>query len=440
MNDHHDEERRPTEFFLLFNFRIVYTENVGEEKDQSEFIDGSLFSGDSSEVTKLQTLIEVLSKLNKLSCEFVNARNESESRSLLEKSFESKKLNEKMMKEIEDSMVAASSSFPRWASLIKKDLKFFFPLETRQTFFRTISFGTSRSIVFLQERRDEFVRAARQGRNRNSTENSSGSVQELRFGRLKIDRATSINREEILRDATNLFHSHAAQKSKLEIQFLNEEGTGDGPTLEFYGLVAHEFQRSALKLWWNNRSAVAEFVMNSQGLFPIPLPENCENLQEILFRFETIGIFFGKSLMDRYLIDMPLSNVFIRKVFFDETTDLRTDIEHLSLIEPTRGNFFKKLFQLVEQRKLIFNDSKLSEQEKIEAGRNIRIQYDDQEPIELEHLWSLSIFVDPTKPKQVFLSNFSLNFTFSPPSNDSPYRFHELLPNGVNLVSFFSNE
>lgn len=35
----------------------------------------------------------------------------------------------------------------------------------------------------------------------------------------------------------------------LQVEFLGEEGTGLGPTLEFYALVAAEFQRTDLGTW-----------------------------------------------------------------------------------------------------------------------------------------------------------------------------------------------
>lgn len=34
-----------------------------------------------------------------------------------------------------------------------------------------------------------------------------------------------------------------------QVEFLGEEGTGLGPTLEFYALVAAEFQRTELGAW-----------------------------------------------------------------------------------------------------------------------------------------------------------------------------------------------
>lgn len=42
---------------------------------------------------------------------------------------------------------------------------------------------------------------------------------------------------------------HCDRKSILEVEFSGEEGTGLGPTLEFYALVAAELQRTDLAIW-----------------------------------------------------------------------------------------------------------------------------------------------------------------------------------------------
>ena len=42
---------------------------------------------------------------------------------------------------------------------------------------------------------------------------------------------------------------HAQRKSVLEIEFEGEEGTGLGPTLEFYALVSAEIQKKSMGLW-----------------------------------------------------------------------------------------------------------------------------------------------------------------------------------------------
>jgi E3 ubiquitin-protein ligase HECTD1 len=50
--------------------------------------------------------------------------------------------------------------------------------------------------------------------------------------------------EQLLETAVRVMHFHASRKSVLEIEYVGEEGTGLGPTLEFYALVAAEFQVS----------------------------------------------------------------------------------------------------------------------------------------------------------------------------------------------------
>ena len=40
-----------------------------------------------------------------------------------------------------------------------------------------------------------------------------------------------------------MIKAHAERKAILEVEFIGEEGTGLGPTLEFFALVAAELQR-----------------------------------------------------------------------------------------------------------------------------------------------------------------------------------------------------
>lgn len=40
----------------------------------------------------------------------------------------------------------------------------------------------------------------------------------------------------------------------MQIEFTNEEGTGLGPTLEFYALVSAELQRKSLAMWLTDDS------------------------------------------------------------------------------------------------------------------------------------------------------------------------------------------
>ena len=97
----------------------------------------------------------------------------------------------------------------------------------------------------------------------------------------------------------------------LEIEFLGEEGTALGPTLELYALVSAELQKKSLALWLCE-DAVADdlsrqvdivdgvkpagfYVQRSCGLFPAPrLQNNSDALTNIESLFSFIGIFFAK--------------------------------------------------------------------------------------------------------------------------------------------------
>uniref|UniRef100_A0A183EWU6 E3 ubiquitin-protein ligase n=1 Tax=Gongylonema pulchrum TaxID=637853 RepID=A0A183EWU6_9BILA len=112
-----------------------------------------------------------------------------------------------------------------------------------------------RSIVWLQSRHDQVLD---QSRSVTGTTVISSSVgvrrddhnQDFRVGRIKHERIKVPRCEEQLFDyAVRLLNFHASRKAILEVEYVGEEGTGLGPTLEFYALVAAEFQRKSLAMW-----------------------------------------------------------------------------------------------------------------------------------------------------------------------------------------------
>lgn len=70
--------------------------------------------------------------------------------------------------------------------------------------------------------------------------------EEYRVGRLKHDRVRIPRGENILAWGRQLMRAHIDRQTVLEVEFMGEEGTGLGPTLEFYSLIAAEFQRKDL--------------------------------------------------------------------------------------------------------------------------------------------------------------------------------------------------
>lgn len=138
---------------------------------------------------------------------------------------------------------------------------------------------------------------------------------------------------------------HASRKSILEVAFVGEEGTGLGPTLEFFALVAAELQRRDLGLWLCDDDAADEdgnydddddmngarisceeqcigsevkirpagyYVTRTTGLFPAPLPQDSAACDRAVRYFWFLGVFLAKVLQDNRLVDLPLSRPFLK--------------------------------------------------------------------------------------------------------------------------------
>lgn len=58
-----------------------------------------------------------------------------------------------------------------------------------------------------------------------------------------------VNRKRILDSAAKVMEMYANSKALLELEYFDEAGTGLGPTLEFYALLAQEVQRKSLGMW-----------------------------------------------------------------------------------------------------------------------------------------------------------------------------------------------
>lgn len=128
---------------------------------------------------------------------------------------------------------------------------------------------------------------------------------------------------------------HASRKSILEVAFVGEEGTGLGPTLEFFALVAAELQRKDLGLWLcddtvdDNATRILNeeeqtcvsgekirpagyYVTRASGLFPAPLPQDSAGCDRAVRYFWFLGVFLAKVLQDNRLVDLPLSRPFLK--------------------------------------------------------------------------------------------------------------------------------
>ncbi|XP_077179156.1 E3 ubiquitin-protein ligase HECTD1 isoform X9 [Paroedura picta] len=251
--------------------------------------------------------------------------------------FTSKKITTKILQQIEEPLALASGALPDWCEQITSKCPFLIPFETRQLYFTCTAFGASRAIVWLQNRREATVE-----RTRTTSAVRRDDPGEFRVGRLKHERVKVPRGESLMEWAENVMQIHADRKSVLEVEFLGEEGTGLGPTLEFYALVAAEFQRTDLGTWLcdddfpDDESRQVDiggglkppgyYVQRSCGLFTAPFPQDSDELERITKLFHFLGIFLAKCIQDNRLVDLPISKPFFKLMCMG---DIKSNISKL---------------------------------------------------------------------------------------------------------------
>ncbi|XP_072896168.1 E3 ubiquitin-protein ligase HECTD1 isoform X4 [Hemitrygon akajei] len=237
--------------------------------------------------------------------------------------FTSKKVTTKILQQIEEPLALASSALPDWCEQLTSKCPFLIPFETRQLYFTCTAFGASRAIVWLQNRREATIE-----RTRTTTAVRRDDPGEFRVGRLKHERVKVPRGDKLMEWAENVMQIHADRKSVLEVEFLGEEGTGLGPTLEFYALVAAEFQKKELGIWLcdddfpDDESRQVDlggglkppgyYVQRSCGLFSAAFPQDSEEMDRITKLFHFLGIFLAKCVQDNRLVDIPISKPFFK--------------------------------------------------------------------------------------------------------------------------------
>ncbi|RWS30867.1 E3 ubiquitin-protein ligase HECTD1-like isoform X10 [Leptotrombidium deliense] len=265
--------------------------------------------------------------------------------------FISKKITNKLVQQIQDPLVLASGSQPEWCEYLNYNYPMLFPFETRQVYFNCTAFGTSRSIVWLQNQRDSSLDRVRGPSPRRE------DPHEFRVGRLRHERVRVPRGDDLFTWAMEVMDVHAERKSILEVEFKDEEGTGLGPTLEFYALVAAEMQRRDLKMWLCDDDLMNSlkvspvdkgegikppgfYIHNSNGLFPAPFPPSVY-LETVCKYYHFLGIFLAKALQDNRLVDIPLSTPFLKlmcsaneKKAYESTTKMEESVISSCLSSP----------------------------------------------------------------------------------------------------------
>lgn len=218
---------------------------------------------------------------------------------------------------------------------------------------------------------------------------------------------------------------HASRKSILEVEFAGEEGTGLGPTLEFYALVAAEIQRRDLGMWICEDDSIdlresidlgegakppGYYVRRPAGLFPAPLPQNSEICDKATKYFWFLGVFLAKILQDNRLVDLPLSKSFLKLMCHGEIQNTVNErIGFAGIKKITEEDVMtSSLISEESEKELEFDPPKIILEEKKPWYQNILTEEDlyDIDPIRANFLKQIKELV---KQKQKIMQDHNLS-------------------------------
>eukprot|EP00049_Salpingoeca_infusionum_P023060 m.10178 g.10178 ORF g.10178 m.10178 type:complete len:2070 (+) comp5531_c0_seq1:203-6412(+) len=308
--------------------------------------------------------------------------------------FYSSKLTEKLKMQMNDTLALATLALPPWCEALPKSCPALFPFETRRHLFSCTAFGVSRAVVWIQDRAD--AAQAAQGQ-------AAPADRPAQVGRLKHERVKIVRDEPIFEWAQTVLNTHAGRKALLEVEFEGEPGFGLGPSLEFFSLVALEFQRTAGKMWLTADTPISEdsmstgyYINHETGLFPVPYPPEM-NIDDVVKRFHLFGIFLAKALQDNRLISINLSMPFLKLMRQESLT--ASDILHINPSWYTTA--YIPLQTLLDRKRCIDNEF---------------------DPMERTELYSQLKFGS----SEASVEDMCIGFSYNPPARHFGYESYQL--------------
>lgn len=280
----------------------------------------------SSPIYDILFLLKLLEGINKysfhlMSCErvreFAEGRNDNLDnlkvivRSVSQNEFVSSRLTGKLEQQMQDAFTLSTGGMPLWCNDLVSSCPFLFSFEARCKYFRLAAFGPRRGQLNAISRSNSGASIDRQ--------TTSGGLPRKKF---------LVSRDQILDSATRMMDLHARHKGLLEVEYNEEVGTGLGPTLEFYTLVSHEFQKFGLGIWRGDHCSFitsttlpteSVILRNSSEFFPRPYsPKSDGNngiqFSQVLKKFVLLGQIVAKAIQDGRVLDVPFSKAFYKLI------------------------------------------------------------------------------------------------------------------------------
>ncbi|GLT92432.1 hypothetical protein SLE2022_102700 [Rubroshorea leprosula] len=258
--------------------------------------------------------------------------------------FVSSKLTEKLEQQMRDSFALSTGGLPLWCNQLMTSCPFLFGFDTRCKYFRLAAFGP------------------RKVQPRLVPNNSLGGSSDRQLSPGSLPRKKFLaSRDQILESAARMMDLHAHNKVLLEVEYKEEVGTGLGPTLEFFTLVSHEFQKPDLGMWRDDHSSFSTMknycVGNSGitpfGLFPrpwSPTSDACNGIEfpEVLKKFVLLGQIVAKAIQNGRILDLPFSKAFYKLIIGQDLS-----LYDIQSFEPELGRTLQEFQALVNRKKYV---------------------------------------------------------------------------------------
>ena len=168
--------------------------------------------------------------------------------------------------QLKKPLVVCGNDLPAWCNAIIDCAPFLLPVSVRRQWLGCTSLGVSRTIDWLQKH-NKYLSSAREAvseaeRAHNAAIASSNEMQQVQavalaaqaadrlheaelkhhVGALRCDIVKVRHDEYLLEDGLFLMNVHAQSANKLEVQFIGENGFGDGVTQGFFSGIAKILQ------------------------------------------------------------------------------------------------------------------------------------------------------------------------------------------------------
>ena len=247
-------------------------------------------------------------------------------------------LTNKLKQQMEDVLSLCCGTVPPWCATLIRYNPRFFGQEARLDLFASRSLGFSRTVSRWDQQTNH--------------NNNSHSLRwrQQRVGHLVTERVIVPRDEQhFFNAAEQAMRLHAKRRTVLDFAFEAEEGTGVGPTAEFYTLASIGFRITCASMWRD--------VNSETGLFPALLPQNKKDAAVILQKWEFFGRFLARALLDNRIVDMHLSTSFCQLLCGQQLTldDVKDADPGLKLLMELKGEEIEAVCQTMswEGRDLI---------------------------------------------------------------------------------------